>query len=152
MSLYDSIRELPLTVEGYELDGRSMAISSEFTRKTTVIRLLGEGEEGVGEDVTYDAAEHDAQLHRGPVLPLTGAWTIDSFSQHLETQPIFERAPEREVYVSYRRWGFESAALDLALRQAGKSLADLVGRDLRPLTFVSSMRLGEPPTTKVLRD
>jgi L-alanine-DL-glutamate epimerase-like enolase superfamily enzyme len=151
LSLYDSIRELPLTVEGYELDGRSMAISSEFTRKTTVIRLLGEGEEGVGEDVTYDAAEHDAQLHRGPVLPLTGAWTIDSFSQLLETQPLFEQTPEREVYISYRRWGFESAALDLALRQAGRSLADLVGRDLRPLTFVSSMRLGEPPTTKVLR-
>ena len=28
----------------------------------------------------------------------------------------------------YRRWAFESAALDLALRQAGRSLADAVGR------------------------
>jgi hypothetical protein len=151
VSLYDTIRELPLTVEGYDLVGRSLDVSSEFTRKTTVIRLLGSGEEGLGEDVTYDAAEQDAQLERGPVLALGGEWTIDSFSKHLETQPLFEQPPEREVFVSYRRWAFESAALDLSLRQTGTSLAEAVGRDLRPLTFVSSMRLGEPPTTRVLR-
>ena len=151
MSLYDAIRELPLAIEGYDLDGRAMAISSDFTRKTTVIRLFGHGEEGLGEDVTYDAPEQDAQLQRGPVLSLAGEWTIDSFSRHLESQPTFERPPEREVYISYRRWGFESAALDLALRQAGKTLAQAVEQDLRPLTFVSSMRLGDPPTTKVLR-
>jgi hypothetical protein len=151
LSFYDAIRDLSLTIEGYDLDGRSMAVSSDFTRKTTVIRLFGGGEEGLGEDVTYDAAEHDAQLERGPVLPLTGEWTIDSLSGHLESQPLFEHPPEREVYVSYRRWGFESAALDLALRQAGLSLAEAVARDIRPLTFVSSMRLGEPPTTKILR-
>ena len=41
----------------------------------------------------------------------------------------------------YRRWAFESAALDLALRQAGRSLAEVVGREPRPLTYVVSMRL-----------
>jgi L-alanine-DL-glutamate epimerase-like enolase superfamily enzyme len=47
---------------------------------------------------------------------------------------------------NYRRWGFESAALDLALRQAGRSLADVLGRELRPVTFVVSSRMGDPPT------
>ena len=50
----------------------------------------------------------------------------------------------RDVSRRYRNWAFESAALDLALRQAGRSLADHLGRELRPLTYVVSMRLGLP--------
>jgi hypothetical protein len=47
-----------------------------------------------------------------------------------------------EVSELYRRWAFESAALDLALAQAGRSLADVLEREPRPLNFVVSMRLG----------
>ena len=54
MGLYDSIRDLPLTVEGYALEGLEQHVSSDFLRKSTLIRLSGGGEEGVGEDVTYD--------------------------------------------------------------------------------------------------
>ncbi len=42
----------------------------------------------------------------------------------------------------YRTWGLESAALDLALRQAGRSLADAVGRDPQPVRFVVSQSDG----------
>jgi hypothetical protein len=146
VSLYDAIRDLPLTVEEYDLDVRSVDVSSDFTRKTSTVRLAGSGEEGLGEDVTYDAAEHDAQLARGPVLPLTGEWTLDSFSRHLGKQPLFDAEPQMHAFLDYRRWAYESAALDLALRQNGVSLARAVGRELRPLTYVVSMRLGEPPT------
>ena len=148
MSLYDAVRDLPLELEAYDLDVRSLDVSSGFTRKTTTIRLTGTGEEGLGEDVTYEASEHDAQLERGAVLPLAGTWTIDSFSKHLAAQALFENPPERDVYVDYRRWGFESAALDLALRQTRQTLGQAVGRELRPLTYVVSVRLGEPPTLK----
>ena len=151
MSLFERVRDLPLTVEGYDLDALSMDVSSEFTRVTTVIRLVGGDEEGLGEDVTYEAEEHEVQLERGPVLALQGDWTIDSFSRHLETVPLFEREPKRAVYTRYRRWAFESAALDLALRQAGRSLAEAVGRTLRPVAFVVSLRLGEPPSTERVR-
>ena len=151
MSLYNRVRDLPLVVEGYALAALEQDVSSGFRRKTTVIRLYGGGEEGLGEDVTYEAAEHDAQLARGPVLPLAGTWTLDGFSRRLAEAPLFERAPERHASVEYRRWGFESAALDLALRQAGISLGDAVGRVARPLTFVVSTRLGEPATTGRLR-
>jgi L-alanine-DL-glutamate epimerase-like enolase superfamily enzyme len=151
VSLYDLVRGLPLVVEEYSLEGREQNVSSGFLRKTTVIGLTGAGEEGLGEDVTYEAAEHDAQLARGPVLPLSGAWTLESFSEHLATVPLFEQEPERHAFVDYRRWGFESAALDLALRQTGRSLGDVVGKAVRPLTFVVSTRLGEPATTDRLR-
>ena len=151
MSLYDAVRELPLVVDGYDLDGHAYEISSEFTRKTTVIRLSGAGEEGRGEDVTYDGGEQDAQQARGPALSLTGEWTLESFSRHLDGQPLFEHEPEMHAYVDYRRWAFESAALDLALRQAGRSLGDAVGREPRPVTFVASGGLGDPPSTARLR-
>jgi L-alanine-DL-glutamate epimerase-like enolase superfamily enzyme len=145
MSLFDKVAHLPLAVERYDLDVRSLDVSSEFTRKTTTVRLLGSGEEGLGEDVTYDAAEHDAQLARGPVLPLAGEWTLDSFSRHLGELELFQAEPQMHAFHDYCRWAYESAALDLALRQKGVSLAKAVGRELRPLTYVVSLRLGEPP-------
>jgi len=151
VSLYASVRDLPLTVEGYSLEGLELLVSSGFLRKTTVILLAGAGEEGLGEDVTYDAAEHDLLQGRGPDLPLDGAWTLGTFSEHLATLPLFDHEPEQHAYLDYRRWAFESAALDLALRQAGLSLGDAVGRTPEPLTFVVSMRLGEPATTERLR-
>ena len=151
MSLYDHVRDLPLTVESYALEQLAMDVSSGFHRQTTVIRLQGGGEEGIGEDVTYEGAEHDAQQARGPVLPLTGEWTLDTFSHQLARLPLFENEPERPAFLDYRRWAFESAALDLALRQAGISLGDAVGRAAAPLTFVVSTRLGEPATTDRLR-
>ena len=147
MSLYDSVRSLPLTVETYALEILQQNVSSDFLRKSTLVHLSGGGETGVGEDVTYEAAEHDHQQARGPVLPLHGEWTLDTFSQHLETLPLFDHDPEQHAYRDYRRWAFESAALDLALRQDGRSLGSVIGRTAEPLTFVVSMRLGEPSTT-----
>ena len=143
---YGLVAGLPLEVESYELDRLERPVSSEFTRVTTVIRLLGGGEEGIGEDVVYDTADHDAQQEAGPTLPLAGRHTLDGFSRLLGELDLFPAPPNREVSRLYRRWGFESAGLDLALRQAGRSLADAVGRTPRPVTFVVSLRLGEPPT------
>ena len=112
-----------------------------------VSHLQGAGEEGLGEDVTYDAAEHDLARSQGPVHDLGGEWTLDTFSQHLGTLELFDHEPDQHAYLDYRRWAYESAALDLALRQAGLSLGAAVDRQAELLTFVVSMRLGEPATT-----
>jgi hypothetical protein len=144
VSLYDAVRDLALTIDGYDLEVRSLDVSSDFTRVTTQMRLFGAGEEGLGEDVTYDGAEHEAQLARGPVHALAGEWTLDAFSSRLSELPLFENEPQMPAFRDYRRWAFESAALDLALRQSGQTLGQAVGRELRPITFVVSMRLGEP--------
>jgi L-alanine-DL-glutamate epimerase-like enolase superfamily enzyme len=143
---YDAIADLPVEVESYALERLERPVSSEFTRVTTVIRLRGRGQEGIGEDVVYDAIDHGAQQEAGPVLPLGGGHTFDGFSRLLGELNLFPSPPSREVSRLYRRWGFESAALDLALRQAGRSLADVLGRAPRPVTFVVSLRLGEPPS------
>jgi hypothetical protein len=105
----------------------------------------------VGEDVTYDQLDHIALQDAGPVLNLAGGRTIGEFCELVGSLDLFPADPVRDVSRRYRRWAFESAALDLALRQAGKSLAQVMERELRPLTFVVSLRLGEPPTIDPVR-
>jgi L-alanine-DL-glutamate epimerase-like enolase superfamily enzyme len=83
------------------------------------------------------------------VLELAGKHTIASFSELLDGLPLFPAPPEREVSENYRRWAFESAALDLALRQAGRPLHEVLGREPRPVTFVVSMRLTPPGSEEV---
>jgi len=151
VSLYVNTKGLPLAIDGYELEALSLEVRSDFTRLTTVVHLYGAGEEGLGEDVTYDAGEHERQLERGPVLPLAGTWTLSSFSRHLACQPLFDHEPAQHAYLDYRRWAFESAALDLTLRQNGMPLGEAVGRKPQPVTFVVSGGLGDPPTTERVR-
>ena len=93
MSLYDAVRELPLSIESYALDPLELQARADFLRKTTIIRLGGGGEEGLGEDVTYHGEEHDRLQGRGPDLPLTGSWTLHAFSEHLATLPLFDAEP-----------------------------------------------------------
>jgi hypothetical protein len=142
MSTWEQLASLPLEVEGYELEGRELAFSEEFVRYTTLIKLQGGGEEGVGEDVVYDGIDHAAFQAAGGSLPLAGSWTLESFSDRLAELDPFPDPPVREPSRAYRTWAFESAALDLALRQAGRSLEQQLGRELRPLNYVVSMRLG----------
>ena len=148
MSLFDDVKDLPLEIEVYSLEGLQLQARSDFLRKTTVVHLAGGGEEGIGEDVTYHGEEHDRSLALGPLLPLAGTWTLHSFSRHLATLELFEQEPAQHAYRDYRRWAYESAALDLALRQAGVSLGEAVGREPRAVEFVVSMGLGSPPSTE----
>ena len=148
-SSFDQIADLPVRIESYELEGRDFMITEEMERLTTVIHLKGGGEEGVGEDVVYDALDHIALQEAGPVLELAGEHTIASFSDLLEELPLFPTPPEREVSANYRRWAFESAALDLGLRQAGTTLHERLGREVRPVNFVVSMRLTHPGSEEV---
>ena len=130
MSTYSRLAGLPVEVEGYELEDLVQPVSSDFVRHTTVIHLRGAGEEGVGEDVTYDAEDQGRFQAAGPTLDLAGAHTLASLSERFEGMP------------DYRRWGFESAVLDLALRQGGLPLHEALGRTPQPVTFVVSTGLG----------
>lgn len=134
-----SLGGLPLEVDSYGLERLERPVTRGFTRVTTVVHLSGGGAEGLGEDVTWYPEHHDREQAAGAVLPLAGSWTLESFSDGLE------------VADPHRRWAYESAALDLALRQAGTGLAEAVGREPRPVAFVISPGLGDPPTGRVVR-
>lgn len=154
MSTWELLAGLPVEIEGYELEPLRLQISPEFVRQTTVIHLYGGAgnEEGVGEDVTYTGEAHDALQRAGATLPLAGDYTLASFAERLRTLDLFPEHVERAEFRLYRDWAFESAALDLALRQAGRTLYDALGRDEPgPIRFVASLRLGEPPSLDPVR-
>jgi L-alanine-DL-glutamate epimerase-like enolase superfamily enzyme len=146
MSTFERLADLPLRVDGYELEGLQANVSSGFERLSTVVRLRGAGAEGVGEDVVYEAEDHVALQEAGAVQDLAGSYALAEFCELIDGLDLFPVAPQRDVSRLYRRWTFHSAALDLALRQAGRPLHEVLGRDARPLTFVVSLRLGEPPS------
>ena len=128
MSTWDGLRTLPLSIGEVATSTLRLPLG-EWTRKTTVVELRGGGETGVGEDVTYDANEHE---ERFPRIDLAGEWTLESLSAHLETVELFPAGPPAQhAYLDYRRWALESAALDLALRQGGTTLAEALGASPR---------------------
>jgi hypothetical protein len=146
-SLWTRLAELPLVIESAEYERRSAMVSADFERITTVIHLAGGGEEGQGEDVSLFKDESGALHTRGSeAVPVAGEWTFGSFCEHLHATSQWVEEPEWAAAKRWRHWGFESAALDLALRQAGKPLHEVLGRESAPLTFVNSLGLGEEPS------
>lgn len=165
-ALYDTIADLSLEIEGYNVEFLKRVCAGDFarisvildlqdaqpdhrgvTRPCTRFSLYGDGATGVGEDVTYEIEDHRA-LGENPIdLPPAGSYTVDSFSEALDDIDLFPGVePGREASRAYRRWAIESAALDLALKQADTDLATVLGREYDPVRFLVSTRLGEPPT------
>ena len=149
---YAHVAELPLVIERCELQPIVRDTSSGFTKVSTVVRLSGAGHVGEGEDITWDQIDQIELLRAdGELSWLHGTRTLDEFSQLLGLANLFPVWPVRESARFYRRWAFESAALDLALRQNGVSFQDAVGRQVRPVNFVASVRIGDPPSLAILR-
>ena len=142
MALWDSVAGLEIRIDGYTLLRRELAVRPDFTRVTTTVVLDGDGETGQGEDVTYTADDHDG-FPAG--LMLAGTWTLEEYSRRLGELDLWDSEPAMAASVDYRRWAFESAALDLALRQAGRSLGEVLGRSYRPARFVVSTRAEVAP-------
>ncbi len=150
-SLYSKVADLPLEIDGHDLESLEQTVPSGWVRKTTLVRLRGAGREGCGEDVIWNDEDHRL-LQTEARFDLTGTYTLDEFSRRLDEVELFTVPASRPDYTLYRRWGFESAALDLALRQTDRSLADVVGIEPGALTFVISTGLGEPASTTPLRE
>src|SRR3954447_10488050 len=149
---YSRVAGLPVRIERCELLPLVRDTSSGFTKVSIVVRLTGDGHEGQGEDITWDQIDQIEQLRRaGDLSWLRGRRTMEEFSTLLGLADLFPVEPIRDSARFYRRWAFESAALDLALRQNGISLQDAVGRVAKPVTFVVSIRLGEPANLAPLR-
>jgi hypothetical protein len=146
-STYTRVAGLPLVIERCELQPLVRDTSSGFTKVSIVIRLSGGSHVGEGEDITWDQVDQIEFLRGGDELTwLHGTRTFDEFSRLLGLANVFPVRPIRDSARFYRRWAFESAALDLALRQNGLSLQDAVARPTRPVNFVASVRIGDPPS------
>lgn len=148
-STWSRLAALPVAIDGARTEAGASRTASGWVRRTTRIELFdARGRSGAGEDVTYDG---DVHLSRAPlVLPELGSpaprgaesdggfrfrGTLAEFSRAIA--PLVDRFDG-----DYLRWGFEAAALDLALVQANTHLGDVIGRNVRPVRFAVSMGLG----------
>jgi hypothetical protein len=147
---YSAVADLELTVEEVRLEPLELDVGG-WTRRSTVVWLAGGGHAGEGEDVTYEPEDQLAFRAGGPGIDPRGRWTLDAFCRSLDDFALFPEPRGGPVSRRYRRWAFESAALDLALRQSNESLAGRLGLTPRPVRFVVSCGLGEPPSLAPLR-
>lgn len=150
-SLWPRLAGLPLVVEACEYDRLHAVLAYEFERITTHVRLVGAGTDGLGEDVSVMREDGTALHETRPSLPLEGEWTLAGFCDHLATLELWPEPPEWPAATRFRNWAFESAALDLALRQAGRPLHEVLGLEPQPVRFVNSLGLGEEPSIEPLR-
>jgi L-alanine-DL-glutamate epimerase-like enolase superfamily enzyme len=150
-SLWPRLAALPLVVEACAYDRLHAVLANDFERVTTHVRLAGAGTDGLGEDVSVFREDGTALHETQPALPLAGEWTLGGFCEHLGTLALWPEPPEWDVALRFRRWAFESAALDLALRQAGRPLHEVLGLEPRPVRFVNSLGLGKEPSIEPLR-
>ena len=149
--MWNDLSALPLKIDAYEFERLSLTQTHGWQRVTTLVRLQGDGHEGLGEDVSPYQDEANTLHESKPVLSLAGDWTLGTFCAHLHELDQWPIPPEWDPMKLWRNWAFESAALDLALSQAGKPLHEVVGREPRPVTFVNSLGLGDPPTFEPIR-
>jgi hypothetical protein len=140
---------LSLVIEACEYDRLHAVLADEFERITTHVRLAGA--DGLGEDVSVFREDGTALHETRPLLPLEGEWTLAGFCDHLATLKLWPEPPEWEGALRFRNWAFESAALDLALRQADCSLDDVLGLAPQPVRFVNSLGLGKEPSIEPVR-
>jgi L-alanine-DL-glutamate epimerase-like enolase superfamily enzyme len=134
----DRWRELTVTIETRTVE-RLTRRTLAGSRTTALVRLAGGGLEGVGEEVTFQTAD---LLAAAPVQAWPFAGTLGELCETLAGRDLFDRPPRYAVVRLYRRWAFEAAALDLALRQAGSTVAELLGLVPRPVRFVVSPPAG----------
>ena len=101
----------------------SASVSSDFERLTTVIHMRGGGEEGVGEDVIYDAVDHEvAAGRRARRTTSPGSYTLGEFCERIGgARPVPASRRSASVSRLYRRW---------ALRDGGARPRAAPGRPL----------------------
>jgi hypothetical protein len=150
-SVWPRLAGLPLVIEACEYERLHAVLANQFDRVTTHVRLAGGGVDGLGEDVSVFREDGTALHETRPALPLEGEWTLAGLCEHLATLDLWAEPPEWAAALRYRRWAFESAALDLALRQAGRSLHEALGLEPRPVRFVNSLGLGKEPSIEPVR-
>ena len=146
-SLWPRLAELPLVVEGCEYDSLRAVLTQEFERVTTP--------RAARRRARTAWARTSRRPRRAPRVHETGRSCRSPASGRSARSASAWRAldqwpepPEWHAARNYRNWAFESAALDLALRQAGRPLHDVLGREPHPVRFVNSLGLGDDPSTE----
>lgn len=108
-------------------------------RPTSIVRLEGGGEVGIGECVDWTAGAQEHFCARVAALLPAGGRRLGELRDELR----------RATDEPYERAALELAAIDLALRQAGTNLFRLASRAPQPVAHLSSFALSAEPLPAV---
>ncbi len=158
LDAWNELAALPLRVEEAWLEPLELTTGSGWARRSTVIHLRGAGAFGRGEDITYSgeeqlgfqASEVEARLRVAGMFD--GTRRLVDWCDAAAELDWFAEEPAQEVSRRYRQWAFESAALDLALRQNQVVLAELLDRQPAPMRFAVSASMGTPASIAPLHE
>ena len=131
LATFDAVADLPLEVESFALERLEQAVSprvhASHHRRAPARRRRGGRRRGRHVRAPEDhPGRGRAPARRGRTCSTRSrSWSVGSSCSRTSRRC--------GAYYDYRRWAFESAALDLALRQAGRSLADAVERKAGPV-------------------
>jgi hypothetical protein len=135
-TLRATLAALPLRVDAAHVTSGAVAVGGYpggGPRPTSVVCLAGGGHEGTGEHVGWTAEAHAGFAAR--VREVAGGRTaVGAFAARLAPLPAHDRA------------ALEAAAIDLALRQAGTTLARAIAVDAVPVRYVVSATPGADPS------
>ncbi len=135
MSTAERLSALEVHIDDLRLERAEVETAAGWSRVTTTVVLDGAGHEGRGEDVCYEPSEHEGF----PTPDLIGSGSLADVSRALAAEDLWPAEPPGyKASPDYRLWAFESAALDLALRQAGVTLGDVLDRSSEPVRFAIS--------------
>ena len=108
-------------------------------RPTSIVRVAGDGYSGYGEHVGWTSSVHAAFAARASGVVHVGDGPIQERSAHLRS-----RLPD-----PYDRAALEAALIDLGLRQAGLSLADVAETPAHAARYVVSFGASRGPAADV---
>ena len=120
-SAYARIAALPMEIDSCEFVPMVRDTSSGFTKITAVVRLRGCGEEGLGEDVTWDQIDHIEFLRHSMPSGLEGAWELDELSAALGEMDLSQSRWLRGRWLlgSFRWGGLASVVAGFRIREVG---------------------------------
>src|ERR1044072_9469420 len=96
VATFDSLADLPLEIEGYELEGLELQIPG-FERLSTVTHIRGGGEEGLGRAVPYHPVPSTPRQAAGAWLDLPGPGPWGEFCDFRGGVHPFPAEPQRDV-------------------------------------------------------
>ena len=154
---WNRLAELPIAISEYELTDHDRQFG-DFTRPSTSCTCTATARRGSARtsSTTCSTTSRIATPARFSTSPVPRR-SVEVCALLGELDLFPGAAPSMEASRHYRRWAYESAALDLALRQNGLALWEAVERDPQPLRFVCSTRLssfdeGSKSSTEQIRN
>ena len=127
MATYDAVRDLPVEIDSYELEPREAKASPDVRPQDDGRPPARRGPRGHRRGRHVLGRGPGGAPGRGIDAPAGGQPHAGRLLASLDRLALFPSGPGMDAFLDYRRWAYESAALDLALRQAGLSLADAGG-------------------------